>query len=225
MSNPYGGPKPRKLRNPKVVVIFHNSGKFKVLNCFKFDVLKNDKGQVSDYVATSKEFGDWLTASIFPAKYWCTREEWEKRKEAREKSLPKTPAPAVLVAPAATVSAPVATAPPPTLPALPEPETMTFTPPDEENVSQAELAALVAPRVAVAPVSLDEEMPGEYNPKAHVKDKFAFGKPEDLLHFDDSVAKSLIDQEAKRRIEIARHRGEIQKKIMTEHAGFGPDSG
>ena len=231
MSNPYSSPgkahyKPHRLRNPKTVTIYHlDSGKYKTVFCFKFDVLKNEKGQISDYVATVKETKDWLTAAIFPAKYWCTKEEWEKRKEAMP-SLPKTPAPAVLVAPAATVPDPVATAPPPTLPPSPEAEKkLTFTSLEDEEVSPSEMAALDKPKVAVRPLSLDEELPGEYNPKAHAKDKFALGKPEDLVMFTSTVEKNLIDQEAKRKIAQMQHRKEMGEKLMQEKAAFMADHG
>lgn len=237
--NPYGGKyKPHKIRNPKVVVMFHESGKMKIINCIKFDAIRNDRLQTSDYVATAAEPMGWYTASIFPAKHWMTKEEWEKRKEASPKSLPVAPVPDVYIA-ENTPPAPDPPSPPSSaVPAPPSaghvgPLTFTsieeetkFVPEDEEGeLTEADLATMSKPPPAAPTkvLSINDELPGEYNARIHLKEKFGLGKPEDLVTFDAHVAKNLIDQEASRKIKQMRNRSEMMNDLMREKSGFTSD--
>lgn len=222
--NPYGGYKPHKLRNPKVVTLYHEKGKIRIVHCIKFDVLRNEKLQITDYVATAREPNDWFTASIFPAKHWMTKEEWEKRKEAAKRSLPKAPAPEVNVA-SATIPVPEPPAPVPAPPSSPEAPKPTFISLEEEEdeLSEADMKALEAPPAPQKVLTINDELPNEYNAKLHLKEKFGLGRPEDLVTFEAHVATNVIAQEAQRKIEQMKHRAEMNRKLMSEHAGFMPD--
>lgn len=236
MGNPYGGPKPFKLRNPKTVTLFNTkNGKYTVKYCYKSDILKNEKGQITDYTCTAKEHGDWFTVSVFPARSWCSKEEWEKRSHPpREKAAPvemeaePPEAAPVTVDPPTDLPAPLAA---PTAPPPPSGKKLTFTvldannvavhEEDNEDITPAELAALSKPRVG--PVSLDVELPGEYNPRAHLNEKLAEKlTPEDLVKLKAHVETNWVEDEAKRKIAQMRHRTQMERDLLAEKAGFMP---
>lgn len=232
MSNPWGGHKPKRLRNPKQVTLYHRrTGKSRHVLCFKFDTVTTPKGNPTDYVATAREPGDWYTAAVFPAKHWCLKDEWERRQKAQAigTGAPKPTDDKPAEPPAATASErspasdlpAVAVPPTPPVPREPPETASVGLTDDDDEVTEDDIAVLNAP--PKRPPTLDEELPGEYNARLHLKDKYGLGKPEDLAMFDAKVQQNVIEQDARRRIEMRRHGAEMQKKLLIEKAGFTSD--
>jgi hypothetical protein len=103
-------------------------------------------------------------------------------------------------------------APEPATPARPVKESPKNAPPpitlvdDDDDTEEIPVVAVAPPAKTVGTVDINEEMPNEYNPRAH-KENIA-GKVEDLVVFDALRDSNFIAQERKNKLMALRARAE-----------------
>lgn len=138
---------------------------------------------------------------------WFEKSMWDRLPASTNRKKNKVPLPVAFEHPV-KLTAPMAE---PEVPVRPKRESPKNPPPpimldeDEDETDEIPVAS-VAP-AASGPrktVSDREELPGEYNPRAHPEKPL--GEPEDLIVFDDLVAQNFIAQQRKNKLLQLRSR-------------------
>jgi hypothetical protein len=114
---------------------------------------------------------------------------------------------------AAAEAAALAAAEQPAEPERPKQESPKNPPPpimldeDEDITEEIPVASVTAHPSSPKKYSDKEEVPGEYNPRAHPEK--VMGAPDDLIVFDDLVSQNYIASQRKMKLEQLRHRQRI----------------
>jgi hypothetical protein len=131
---------------------------------------------------------EWFEKSL-----WSKHEPLVKRREGFLAGTPFAPS-------AKAIETPIEETPKPTMESPKNsPPPITFVD-DDDDTEEIPVAAVAPPKLVskLGPKGLNEEYPGEYNPRAH-KEQIA-GKEEDLIVFDDIVNSNYIAQQRRNKL-------------------------